>query len=80
VRGVDQAVGHGVGNCRIADILVPMRDRKLASDHGGGAPVAVVDDLQQVAPLIGGEWCDGAMPRSSRISTCTRARLSGMRA
>ena len=53
--GVDQAVEHGVGDGSIADVLVPMRDRKLAGDHGGGAPVAVVDDLQQVAPLIGGE-------------------------
>ena len=56
--GVDQAVEHGVGNGRIADVLVPMRDRQLAGDHGGGAAVAVVDDLQQVTPLVGGEWCN----------------------
>jgi hypothetical protein len=58
VRGVDQAIEQGVGNGRIADVLVPMPNRKLAGDHRGGAPMAVVDDLQQVAPLVGGERRD----------------------
>ena len=75
MRGLDQAVEHGVGNGRIAD--VPMRNRQLAGDHGGGAAVSVVDDLQHIAPLVCGR---GFNPQSSRISTYTRARLLSMRA
>ena len=52
---VDEAVEDGVGEGRIADDLVPVLDRHLAGDDGGGAPVAVVDDLEQVAALLAGE-------------------------
>ena len=52
---VDEAVEDGVGDGGIADDLVPVLDGHLAGDDGRAAPVPVVDDLQQVAALLGGQ-------------------------
>ena len=51
---VHQAIEDGIGEGRIADDLVPVLDRKLAGDHGRAAPVPILHDLQEVAPLLGG--------------------------
>ena len=67
MRDVNQAVEHGVSNGRIADVLVPMRYRQLTGDHSGGAAVPVVDDLQQVAPLFGGEWRDAPVIQDQHL-------------
>jgi len=52
---VDEAVEDGVGQRRIADDVVPVFDRNLAGDDGGRAAVAIVDDFEQVAALLGGQ-------------------------
>ena len=52
---VHQPIKNGIGEGRIADDLVPMLDRKLAGDHGRSAPVPILHDLQEVAPLLGGD-------------------------
>jgi hypothetical protein len=52
---MDQPVEHGIGDGGIADVRMPVVDRQLAGDDGGGAAMAVVDDLQQVASLLCGE-------------------------
>lgn len=67
MRGVDEAIEHGVGDGRVADMLVPMRDRQLAGDDGGGAAVSVVDDLQEVAALFGGEWDDAPVVEDQHL-------------
>src|SRR5262245_38262931 len=54
VRIVDETVENGVGDRGVADSLVPKLDRKLAGDDGGAAAVAVLHDLEQVAPPLGG--------------------------
>src|SRR5438874_1613114 len=36
---------------RLADDIVPMFDRNLAGDDGRGATVAIIEDLQKVAPF-----------------------------
>ena len=51
---VHQSIENGIGECRITDDLVPMFDRKLASNHGRAAAVAILHDLHEVAPLLGG--------------------------
>ena len=53
---VDKPVQDGVGQGRIADDLVPTLDRHLAGDHDGAGVVAILDDLQQVAALLGVQW------------------------
>jgi hypothetical protein len=42
---------HGVAEGGVADNVVPMFDWDLAGDNGRGAPVAIIKDLQQVAPF-----------------------------
>ena len=61
---VDQAVEDGVGDGGIADDLVPTIDRELAGDDDRAGLIAVFDDLQQIAALLGVEprepFADGA--------------------
>jgi hypothetical protein len=54
VSVVHQAIENGIGESRIADDLVPMLDRKLTCYHGRAAAVAILHDLQEIAPLLGG--------------------------
>src|SRR4051794_18595000 len=53
---VDDAIQDRVGEGRIADQVVPAIDRDLAGDQRGAAAVALLDDLEQVAALLGSEW------------------------
>ena len=76
---VDEAVEDGVGDGRVGDHIVPAVDWQLAGDDGAGAAVAVVDDLQDVAALLVVRP-GPARPQSSRIKSCTRARLFNCRA
>ena len=48
---VDEPVENGVGECRIADGLVPVIDRQLAGDDCRATTVAVFEDFQQIPPL-----------------------------
>ena len=77
VCAVDKTIKYGISDGGIADVSVPVVDRQLAGDDGGSAAVTIIDGFQQIAPLFCGERCQ---PQSSRISTCTRARLLSMRA
>jgi len=52
---VDDAVEDGVGDGRFADDVVPAIDRDLAGDEGGAAAAALLDDLQEIATLVGPE-------------------------
>ncbi len=52
---VDDAIKDRVGQGGIADYLVPPADRNLAGDQQRSAIAAVVDDLEEVAPLLGVE-------------------------
>jgi len=52
---VDDAVEDGVGDGGFADDGVPSVDRDLAGDEGGAAAAALLDDLQEIATLVGPE-------------------------
>ena len=52
VGGVKDAVQDGVAEGRIPDDAVPGGHGDLAGDQQGAPIVAVVDDFQQIAPLI----------------------------
>jgi hypothetical protein len=67
MRGVHQTVER-------ADMLVPVWHWQLVGNDRGCANLVVIDDLQQVTTLLGGEWCDVPI-----ISTWTRARLLSVR-
>ena len=51
VSVVNEAIQDGVAEGWVADNVVPMFDGDLAGDDGGGATVAIIKDLQKVAPF-----------------------------
>ena len=52
---VDDTIQDRVGKGWIADQVVPAIDRDLAGDQRGATRVALLDDLEQVAALLGPE-------------------------
>src|SRR5207253_10734795 len=52
---MDDAIEDGVGEGRLTDDLVPLVEGELAGDERRAAAIAVLDDLHQIAPLIGSE-------------------------
>jgi len=57
---MNEAVEDGICECGVAYGFVPVVNRELACDDGGGATVAVFEDFQEVTALWGGE--DGQAP------------------
>src|SRR5271156_1024065 len=51
VSVVDEAIQDSVAEGGVADNVVPMFDGDLAGDDGRGATVAIIKDLQKVAPF-----------------------------
>ena len=51
VSVVNETVQDGVAEGWVADDVVPMFDGDLAGDDGRGATVAIIKDLQKVAPF-----------------------------
>ena len=51
VSVVNEAIQDGVAEGGVADNVVPMFNRDLAGDDGRGATVAIIEDLQKVAPF-----------------------------
>ena len=55
---VQEAVADGVGQGRLAKIVVPLSGRQLARDDRGAAAVAILEDFEEIAPFLildGGE-------------------------
>jgi len=52
---VDYSIEDRIGECRDADHIVPAVDRDLAGDHERAGVVAILDDFEQIARLIGVE-------------------------
>ena len=48
---MNEAVQDGVAEGGISDNFVPMFDGDLAGNDGRGATVAIIEDLQKVAPF-----------------------------
>ena len=56
---VHQPVEGGIGQGGFTQGIVPTGDRKLAGDDGGAPLAAVLDDLEEIRRLVGGEWPQG---------------------
>ena len=52
---VHEAVEDGVGECRVADDVVPLLDGKLAGDDRRADAVSVFEDFEQVVTVLGAE-------------------------
>ena len=61
---VNEAVQDGVAEGGVTDDVVPMFDGDLAGDDGRGATVAIIEDLQKVAPF---GRIENRQPQSSRM-------------
>ncbi len=44
----------GVGECALADDLMPAGNRQLPGDQRRGVGLSILDDLQEIAALVGG--------------------------
>ena len=63
---MNEAVEDGVGECRVADDVVPLLDRGLAGDDGRADAVPVLEDFEQIVPVLGAERGE---PQSSSTRT-----------
>ncbi len=74
-----QAVEDSVGQRRVTDDVVPALDGDLAGDDRGCAPMAIFEDLEQIAALGGAE--DGQAPivknRLTQAVAIVRVKLGG---
>ena len=53
---MEQAIADGVGDGRIAEMVVPLRDGDLAGEERGSVAVAVLDDLEEIPALEVADW------------------------
>ena len=73
---VDDAVEDGIADRRIADQFVPARHGDLAGHQQRALLVPVIDDLQQISPLLGGQRF---RTQSSIISSLVRSSIASIR-
>ena len=52
---VNDPIEYGVGECRLADDIVPCLDGQLTGKQDRAVAVAVLDDLHEIAPLRRGQ-------------------------
>ncbi len=67
VSVVDEPVKDGIGQRRIAEVLMPMRQWELASDQGRAKIKTVIQDLQQVPLLFVGKRRHGQIIEDQQI-------------
>jgi len=63
---------------RVADGGVPGVDRELAGDDGGGAAVAVVHDLEEVAAVLGRKRCQAPIVENEELDAGEILEETGM--
>ena len=59
---VNDPIEYGVRDCGFSDHPRPLVHGDLTGDEDGLARVALLDDLEQVAPSLGGEALDKSCP------------------
>ena len=69
MRGVHEAVEDGIGDCRIDDYLVPVIDGELTGHNRRAAAMAIVDDFEQVAALLRGQWRQPPVIEDQKLDT-----------
>jgi hypothetical protein len=70
---VHDSVKHGIGDGWVADEVVPGFDGQLTGDDPGSSAVSVLNNLEDVPPLLVAERSE---PQSSRMSTSAFAKRS----
>jgi len=54
---VEQPIADGVGHGSLSQVIVPVLGREPAGEDGGAGAVAVLEDLEQVAPVLVAQRC-----------------------
>ena len=62
-----ESVEDGIGECGLPDDVVPLFDRQLRGDDGGPGGMPVVEDVEQVATLLGIQWCQSPVIEDDEI-------------
>jgi hypothetical protein len=75
---VNDAVEDGVGEGRDADQLVPAGDRNLAGDDERAFVVAVFDDFQEIAGLVGAERLRSPIIQDEQFYAGERSQQPGV--
>lgn len=69
---VDKPVEDGVGDRGITDHVVPMFDGHLTGYNRGPFLIAVLNDLQEVAPLLVAEFLRASVIKDEQVSSGER--------
>lgn len=77
---VDEPVEDGVGVGLVADDLMPCGHRKLAGDDGRAAPVALLEDLQEVMAGPGVERFEAPVIQDQELHAAELGQEAGMTA
>ena len=66
---MDNAIQNGVGECRLADDVMPRFHGQQAGDRGRAAGrVSILDDLHQITTLRGGDPVRSPIVEDQRLS------------
>src|SRR5260370_8213909 len=74
---VDEAIEDGVGDGGISDDFVPAIDGQLAGDDDRTGLISVLDDLEQIAALIGVERLRSPVIKNEQSETSDTAQHLG---
>jgi hypothetical protein len=77
---VDKAIEDCVGDGGISDNFVPAVDGQLAGDDDRTSLISVLDDLEQIAALIGVERLRSPVIKNEQIETGDSAQHLGIAA
>src|SRR5437868_14798178 len=71
---VNDTIEDGISECRIANDLVPLRDRQLTGDEDGTGIVTVFEYFQEIAALFSTELLRPPIIEDEKIDTrkCTQ--------
>ena len=67
----------GIPRERVADDIVPLVEGELAGNERRAAAIAVLDDLHQIAPLVGGEPVRAPVVEDQQIGLDQGAEQAG---
>ena len=67
---VDDAVEDGVGDGRFADHVVPLSNGKLGGDQGRFSFVALLEDFEQIEPLLIGQGMGSPVIEDEQLDAC----------
>ena len=74
MRVVNQSIEDSIGNCWIADDVMPVVQRKLASDDRGRGLVSMLQYFQEVAPLFVSERSERKVIEDNELTFCNRCQ------